>query len=139
MLINKVLGTVVAGVALAAVLPMGTAQAATCKGQSCTGQNPKTAGCGEDAKVIDRVRPGGGGPEVELRSSATCGAAWARIEKADPSWKFKIEYKGGKPQFANASYTFEAYTRMVWNSYSYRACVEMYDGQGGNYTCTKWH
>ncbi|MET8029152.1 DUF2690 domain-containing protein [Streptomyces avermitilis] len=117
-----------------------TAAASTaCKGSSCTGKNPQREGCGSGAKVIDRVSPAGGGPRVELRNSARCSAAWARIEKANDSWRFKIEIRGGRSYVANASPSYPAYTQMVGSSNAYRACVEQYDGRGGSWSCTGWH
>jgi hypothetical protein len=110
-----------------------------CKGSSCTGKSPQSEGCGSGAKVIDRVRPAGGGPEVQLRNSARCSAAWARIEKANSSWRFKIQIRGGASYTANASLSYAAYTQMVGSSNAYRACVEIYDGQGGSWSCTGWH
>ncbi|MGK5629331.1 DUF2690 domain-containing protein [Streptomyces sp. URMC 123] len=137
-MLKKVMGTAIAAVALTALLPVGTAQAATCKGASCTGQNPAAMGCGDDARVLDTVKPVGGGPEVQLRVSSKCSAAWARIGKT-AGWKFKIETKGGAPYFGYGNLNYEAYTLMVNNGQAYRACVEIYDGVGGKYTCTKWY
>ncbi|MFC0602554.1 DUF2690 domain-containing protein [Streptomyces palmae] len=110
-----------------------------CKGSACTGKNPKREGCGSGAKVIDRVQPAGGGPEVQLRNSSRCSAAWARIQKANSSWRFKIQIRRGASYTANASPSHEAYTQMVGSSNAYRACVEIYDGQGGSWSCTGWH
>ncbi|MER6101619.1 DUF2690 domain-containing protein [Streptomyces sp. NPDC001832] len=110
-----------------------------CKGSSCTGKNPQREGCGSGAKVIDRVSPAGGGPEVELRNSARCSAAWARIQKANSAWEFKIQIRGGASYTANASLSYAAYTQMVGSSNAYRACVEIYDGRGGSWSCTGWH
>ncbi|GAA4888370.1 DUF2690 domain-containing protein [Streptomyces coeruleoprunus] len=139
-MIKKVLGTTLAAFALAALLPAGAAQAATCKGSSCLGKNPQTAGCGADAVTLkgSAIRPAGGGPAAVIRNSSTCGAAWARIEKANSAWRFKIEIKGGKSYLANANPNHEAYTLMVPSSTAYRTCVEIYDGAGGSWSCTKW-
>ncbi|MFF9452537.1 DUF2690 domain-containing protein [Streptomyces flaveolus] len=139
-MLKKTLGIVTAAVALTALLPMGTAQAAGCKGSGCTGKNPQATGCGADARTLkgSRIPPAGGGPAVELRVSPSCSAAWARIEKANSNWRFKIETKKGPTYTEHASPNYPAYTTMVWNSYAYRACVEQYDGAGGSWTCTKW-
>ncbi|MGR4852024.1 DUF2690 domain-containing protein [Streptomyces sp. LARHCF252] len=88
-------------------------------------EEPPREGCGSGAKVIAKVSPAGGGPRVELRNSARCSAAWARIQKANESWRSKIEIRGGHSYPANASPSYEAYTQMVgratptapaWNS-----------------------
>ncbi|MEU0680284.1 DUF2690 domain-containing protein [Streptomyces albogriseolus] len=137
---KKTLGIVTAAVAMTALLPMGTAQAASCKGSGCTGRNPQTTGCGADAYTLkgSRVTPAGGGPAVELRVSPSCSAAWARIQKANSNWRFKLEIKNRSPYTEHASPNHQAHTAMVWNSHAYRACVEQYDGAGGSWTCTKW-
>ncbi|MFI2644797.1 DUF2690 domain-containing protein [Streptomyces sp. NPDC018610] len=110
-----------------------------CKSSACTGKNPQREGCGSGAQVIAKVSPAGGGPQVELRNSARCSAAWARIQKANSSWRFKIEIRKGHAYIANASPSYEAYTPMVGSSNAYRACVEQYDGRGGSWSCTGWH
>ncbi|MGW3498740.1 DUF2690 domain-containing protein [Streptomyces sp. NPDC001020] len=60
---------------------------------------------------LGRQRGAGGGPRVELRNSARCSTAWARIQKANDSWRFKIEIRGGHSYLANASLSYEAYTQ----------------------------
>lgn len=115
------------------------ATALACRGSSCTGKNPQAQGCSSGARVIGRVRPAGGGPQVELRNSTRCSAAWARIENANSNWRFKIQVRGGTSYVANASMSYAAYTRMVGSSSAYRACVEIYDGHGGSWSCTGWH
>ncbi|MFJ3298998.1 DUF2690 domain-containing protein [Streptomyces bacillaris] len=124
---------------LAPALPAAAAAPTSCRGSSCTGKNPQSEGCGSGARVIDRVQPAGGGPEVELRNSSRCSAAWARIQKANSNWRFKIEIRRGHSYTANASPSYAAYTRMVGSSNAYRACVEIYDGRGGSWSCTGWH
>lgn len=133
------------GAALASALLLTSTQPAAataptaCRGSSCTGKNPQSQGCGSGAKVIDRITPAGGGPEVELRNSTRCSAAWARIQKANSSWRFKLQIRGGATYTANASPSYAAYSQMVGSSNAYRACVEIYDGQGGSWSCTGWH
>ncbi|WP_184503201.1 DUF2690 domain-containing protein [Streptomyces botrytidirepellens] len=124
---------------LAPVLPAAAAAPTSCRASSCTGKNPRSEGCGPGASVIDRVRPAGGVPEVELRNSPRCSAAWARIQKANSNWRFKIEIRRGNSYTANASPSCPAYTLMVGSSNTYRACVEIYDGRGGSLSCTGWH
>lgn len=111
--------------------------AASCRGRSCTGKNPQTTGCEKDARTIDRVRPGGGGPRVELRYSPTCRAAWARIQKANPSWDFKIEGRGGPRHTGHASLRYRVYTKMIGKPKKFRACVAQYSSDA--WTCTRWH
>lgn len=124
---------------LAPALSAEAAAPAACKGSACTGKNPQQEGCGSGATVLKRITPAGGGPEVQLRTSTRCSASWARIQKANGNWRFKIEIRGGRSYVANASPSYEAYTQMVGSSNAYRACVEEYDGQGGSWTCTRWY
>ncbi|WP_406498602.1 YjfA family protein [Streptomyces sp. NBC_00846] len=113
--------------------------AAGCKGSSCTGKNPHSTKCDQGAKTLDRVKSAGGGPVVQLRVSSKCSAAWAYVPKGFDGFRFKLQVHKGVTYVESASFTRVMYTPMVWSSYRYRACVEHYDGVGGDWACTKWH
>ena len=81
---------------------------------------------------------GGSAVVTAVARGGRCSAAWARIQKANSNWRFKLEIKNRDPYTEHASPNHQAYTAMVWNSHAYRACVEQYDGAGGSWTCTKW-
>jgi hypothetical protein len=72
----------------AAMLGMATtsARAAGCYGADCTGYDPVAMGCSADATTVEEVDiqpgsslPGGESAVIQLRYSAKCGAAWARV------------------------------------------------------------
>ncbi|MFB6987051.1 DUF2690 domain-containing protein [Streptomyces sp. NPDC056304] len=111
--------------------------ASHCKGNACTGKNPQTQGCGADAHDVPKstVRAPGGGPSVRLRVSNRCSAAWARADKADHGWLFKIEIRQGKSYHGNPSPRAETYTAMVGTSHAYRACIQDVDKQ---WECSRW-
>lgn len=110
-----------------------------CKGSSCTGKNPHSTKCDQGAKTLDRVKSAGGGPEVQLRMSAKCSAAWAYVPKGFDGFRFRLQVNKGVTYVESASFNRVMYTPMVWSSYRYRACVEHFDGAGGDWACTKWH
>ncbi|MFI6762831.1 DUF2690 domain-containing protein [Micromonospora sp. NPDC050417] len=57
-----------------------SAQAATCWGDYCSGQDPQAAGCGTDAYTVASARiPGTFSSYVELRWSPSCKTNWARV------------------------------------------------------------
>ncbi|WP_327091269.1 YjfA family protein [Nonomuraea sp. NBC_01738] len=122
--------------------PGAQAAAPGCSGASCTGKNPKRMNCPAYSLRGGSVRPGGGGPHVELRVSSVCHAAWARFGgKANESWRFKLDFKqNGKflSYVTNASPYFAAYTQMVHNSLPYRACIEQDNGDRMVWACTDW-
>ncbi|MFB7864440.1 DUF2690 domain-containing protein [Streptomyces sp. NPDC056069] len=124
---------------LASALSAEAAVPSACKSNACTGKNPQREGCGPGAEVLDRIKPAGGGPEVQLRRSTRCSAAWAWIGKANSNWRFKIQIRGGDAYISNATLSRESYTQMVGSSNAYQACVEQYDGHGGEWSCTHWH
>ena len=69
-------------IGLASLLLLGAvtapaADAASCVHSSCTGKNPDTYGCGDDATTIATGIAGDGG-KVQLRHSSKCDAVWAR-------------------------------------------------------------
>lgn len=74
---NKVaaLVTVAAGMALGGLATAAPAQAATCSGDSCIAQYPRTTGCNEGANTVDSYTL----PHlaVTLRHSSDCGTFWA--------------------------------------------------------------
>ncbi|MFE2540970.1 DUF2690 domain-containing protein [Actinacidiphila glaucinigra] len=82
-------------------------------------EGPRAQECSSGAKVIDRITPAGGGPEVELRNSTRCSAAWARIQRANSSWRFRLQIRGGATYTANASPSYAAYTQMAGSSTAY--------------------
>jgi len=55
------------------------AQAATCYGDYCSGQDPEAAGCSADAYTVVSARIPGTYTYIELRWSPSCKTNWARV------------------------------------------------------------
>jgi hypothetical protein len=125
------------GVSLSLAAPAAAAST-RCKGSSCSNKDPQSMGCGKDARTIDKIKPGGGGPTVQLRRSSNCRAAWARLaSKAGNWWIFRLEVKNGPYYIAYGSPNLKAYTRMSGSTRLYRACIKQYASD--TWDCTRWH
>lgn len=156
MTVHKASVTLLVGAAFMVGLPFATASAAeatrtavnaaasasqasaavNCRDKSCSNKNPHATKCDRDARTLDKVTPGGGGPRIELRYSKKCKAAWARMEKA-AGWPFRLEIRHGPFHNAHGSPNYRAYTKMTGVSETYRACVKQYSSD--SWTCTGWH
>ncbi|MFJ4838464.1 XRE family transcriptional regulator [Streptomyces sp. NPDC088746] len=102
-----------------------------CGGADCTGQDPEAMGCGgRFASTVARQTVGGG--LVEVRHSATCGAAWARITQASPGDTVKIT-AGPAEQDGTVDADAEAYTPMVAvkTASDAKACATLASGTTG--------
>lgn len=110
--------------------------AASCRGYACDGKNPHTIGCDQGARNLGDPIRGGGGPAVQLRTSARCSAAWVIIGKGDHGWRGWIQIRGGVLYDVNANTSRPAYSLMVGTSHAYRACKQ--DSDGGP-ICGGWH
>ncbi|MFB7587897.1 DUF2690 domain-containing protein [Streptomyces sp. NPDC056169] len=72
-----------------ASLPAGV----KCAGAGCTGRDPEAMGCGGPlAATVARTRVGA--VRIEVRHSATCAAAWARITGAEPGDAVTVKVAG---------------------------------------------
>jgi hypothetical protein len=136
----RLMAVLAVGTLFLVIVPPTAAQAAGCWENACTGRNPSTMGCGNDAWTTTSVTPVGGGPAVELRHSAVCNAVWAR---SDPYWSFSVQganAKGGPPVL---SYTNGggSYTLMIGFNYWVRACIKPagYSNDQSSWTCTGWY
>ncbi|MFJ6569703.1 DUF2690 domain-containing protein [Streptomyces sp. NPDC091292] len=65
-----------------------SASAAECWRATCTGKDPYTMGCDDDAEVLDQVNSGND-IEVKLVWSPYCQAAWAKVT-IDPGYAEKV-------------------------------------------------
>lgn len=63
----------------------GTAQAASCFGDYCSGQDPAATGCAADAETI-AVEEDVVGARLDMRWSRTCKTAWARWQQYPRGW-----------------------------------------------------
>ncbi|MEU8954046.1 DUF2690 domain-containing protein [Streptomyces sp. NPDC048518] len=106
-----------------------------CEGAECAGKDPEKMGCGGDlAKTASRATVGKA--VIEVRYSAACGAAWARITQAAVGDKVTITGSGsgaGAKQDGTVNADFDAYTPMVAASSGgvAKACAVLGSGQSG--------
>ncbi|MCX5392692.1 XRE family transcriptional regulator [Streptomyces sp. NBC_00094] len=102
-----------------------------CTGPGCTGRDPEAMGCGGPlATTVARTRVGAA--LVEVRHSATCAAAWARITGAVPGDAVDVEVAGAtRSATVSAGADTDAYTPMlaVTSGADARACATLADGR----------
>ncbi|MCS0637080.1 YjfA family protein [Streptomyces sp. LP05-1] len=91
----------------AASLPPGV----RCSGAGCTGKDPEAMGCGGAHATTVAARAVGAGA-VEIRYSKVCGAAWARLTRADAGDRVTLTVNGTTRE-GEAAGTSDAYTPMV--------------------------
>ncbi|MFF3840337.1 DUF2690 domain-containing protein [Streptomyces sp. NPDC001930] len=109
-----------------------------CAGSECTGQDPEAMGCGGPlATTVARAVVGAA--QVEVRYSATCGAAWARLTGGAPRDTVTIRAGDAERRATVAAGTdtvakeTDAYTPMVAvaSATAARACGQLADGSEG--------
>ncbi|MGW3056407.1 DUF2690 domain-containing protein [Streptomyces goshikiensis] len=111
---------------LAAARPTPTA---TCDGNACASLEPATTACAEDAIT---TRTGHDyGVRVELRYSALCHAAWAKMSGTAAGDRVMVTPNQGNAQEYRQQYGHDAHTRMVpaLTPGDARACA-IVDGRG---------
>ncbi|MFG1656943.1 DUF2690 domain-containing protein [Micromonospora chersina] len=96
------------------------AQAATCWGDWCSGQDPQAAGCSADAYTTASARIPGTYAYVELRWSPSCKTNWARVPAAwgtSYPWQLRAyQCKTGYNQSGVvASSADYSWTRMIYS------------------------
>jgi uncharacterized membrane protein len=75
--VAAMIAAIVVGAGLSTVVFIAPAQAVSCYGDYCSGQDPMQTGCGNDATTVawkDLT-----GERLELRWSPTCKTNWARL------------------------------------------------------------
>ncbi|MFE5713506.1 DUF2690 domain-containing protein [Streptomyces sp. NPDC056501] len=102
-----------------------------CAGSGCTGRDPEAMGCGGPlATTVARTRVGA--VQVEVRHSATCAAAWARISGAAPGDTVTVSAGGAtrRAEVVSAGADTDAYTPMlaVTAGTDATACATLADG-----------
>ncbi|MFC9706233.1 DUF2690 domain-containing protein [Streptomyces sp. NPDC056943] len=102
-----------------------------CAGSGCTGRDPEAMGCGGPlATTVARARVGA--VQVEVRHSATCAAAWARISGAAPGDTVTVSAGGAtrRAEVVSAGADTDAYTPMlaVTAGTDATACATLADG-----------
>ncbi|MFI1801933.1 DUF2690 domain-containing protein [Streptomyces sp. NPDC020379] len=87
------IGAILALAIPGAVVAASPASAATsCYGSSCTGLDPSSTTCADDARTVE---VGGGTGEIQLRYSPSCRAAWARLQWSRGSGYIKVDNDNG--------------------------------------------
>nr|WSX47783.1 DUF2690 domain-containing protein [Streptomyces sp. NBC_00974] len=112
---------------LAATRP--PASTATCDGDSCASLEPATTTCAKDAATTHTGYDYG--VRVELRYSAPCHAAWAKMSGTAAGDRVMVTPKQGDAQEYRQQYGHDAHTRMVpaLSPDDARACA-IVDGRG---------
>ncbi|MFH8837213.1 DUF2690 domain-containing protein [Streptomyces sp. NPDC017868] len=129
----------VAVLSLAGSVPASSAAApaAGCRGSACDGKNPHTTRCDQGASDLRPAIRGEGGPDLRLRVSSRCSAAWVLFNKGDDAWEGWIQISGGGSYPVHASPSRPAYSLMVGTSHRYRACKKNVTDNG--HVCGAWH
>ncbi|MFH8614260.1 DUF2690 domain-containing protein [Streptomyces sp. NPDC017979] len=83
-----------------------------CAGDDCTGRNPEAMGCGgRFARTVSQATVGEA--SIEVRYSAVCRAAWARIADATSGDSVRISVDGQGAQKGTVTSGTDAYTPMT--------------------------
>ncbi|MFI1657650.1 DUF2690 domain-containing protein [Streptomyces sp. NPDC020472] len=133
--LTRKLATVGSALGLAAsglLLASAPASAATsCYGPSCTGLDPSTSVCQNDARTVATSSIG-----TELRYSPTCRSAWAR-QSSNTSMTVWVESNTGLGQSAYYTGSGTVWTSMIDDKGIVdRACGYI---MGFGATCTSWY
>lgn len=137
---HRVVSTAAAAVLSLAglVLAAPSAHAASCYAGSCYLKNPNSTGCNSDA-VTARSKTASDGTVVELRYSATCRAAWARIRNSHVGAEAFVENTQNQYDSEFVSTGSDVYTLMVNDKdIQARACYAKNGGSDFS-ACTGWY
>lgn len=134
--LTRKLATAGSALALAAsglLLTSSLASAATsCNGPDCTGKDPSTSICQNDARTVARSSLG-----TELRYSPTCRAAWAR-QSGGTSMTVWVESNTGLEQAVHYSGSGTVWTAMIDDrGIIARACGHVMGFEPSS--CTTWY
>ncbi|MFI2608240.1 DUF2690 domain-containing protein [Kitasatospora sp. NPDC018619] len=111
---------------------------ASCYGSSCYHKDPSSTGCGNDAITAKSARAADGAL-VELRYSATCRAAWARISNAPVGAEAYVSNTAGQSDSVNVAYGSDVHTSMV-NDVNIQSHACYAKNSGSNFSaCTGWY
>ncbi|MCF3964259.1 DUF2690 domain-containing protein, partial [Streptomyces fuscigenes] len=102
-----------------------------CAPGACAGRDPEDMGCAS-GRATTLATGAVGGAFVEVRYSAACDAAWARVTGSAPGGTLVIT-PGGSPVAADTGPRTGAYTPMVAapDPHGLRACLVLTDGEEG--------
>lgn len=117
----KKAATVAALMFSAALVNVPSASAATCYGDYCSGVDPLSSGCANDAYTVATgyVYGSGGSAWVEIRWSPTCQTNWARANGVTSN--VRADQAGGYSQGYSTNNGAHSWSRMI---YSPAKCVK---------------
>ncbi|MDT3397142.1 DUF2690 domain-containing protein [Streptomyces sp. B1866] len=100
-----------------------------CRGASCEGKSPEGYGCGGDGKVIrEKAEP----VRLQIKYSAACKAAWAKITEADVGDMVTVSRGAGKTRRGVIHNDHDQFTPMVAaeGEFALKACAQANDAKG---------
>ncbi|MFG3049479.1 DUF2690 domain-containing protein [Kitasatospora sp. NPDC048239] len=116
----------------------GPAQAVpACQGLGCSHKDPKTTGCGADARTLQTSNVGK--VVVYLRYSQKCQAAWAAITEGAPGDASTITSASGELETALIHWGYDNYSAMVNAAdpaTTFQVCGQRAEANGGGGACT---
>ncbi|MFI9326014.1 DUF2690 domain-containing protein [Kitasatospora sp. NPDC052868] len=116
----------------------GPAQAVpACQGLGCSHKDPKTTGCGADARTLQTSNVGK--VVVYLRYSQKCQAAWAAITEGAPGDASTITSSSGELETALIHWGYDNYSAMVNAAdpaTTFQVCGQRAEANGGGGACT---
>ncbi|WP_171990808.1 DUF2690 domain-containing protein [Streptomyces sp. JHA26] len=136
----------------------GPASADSCKGSACTGRNPATMGCDDDARLLEEITETG--LSLRFYYSPQCVASWAYLTLSpnESLWPqtlniFYLPQLGGSEQWYSTGYVdpddVAEPTPMVGGNLLAKGCTtELEEGfdpspeswqDGSTGVCTEWH
>ncbi|WP_406198334.1 DUF2690 domain-containing protein [Kitasatospora sp. NBC_01560] len=91
--------------------PASPAPPGTCQAMGCSHKDPKTTGCGADARTLQTGNIGK--VVIYLRYSQKCQAAWAAITEGEPDDFATITSSTGETEMALIHWGYDNYSAMV--------------------------
>ncbi|MGW7254461.1 helix-turn-helix domain-containing protein [Streptomyces sp. NPDC054834] len=81
-----------------------------CRAQTCTGKSPELMGCGMPGRVrtLGPQRSTSTGARFEIRYSADCSAAWARMWRSHAGDALEVSVRSSSPQRAEVADKYDA-------------------------------
>ena len=113
----QVASALVLGSAASLMIAASPASAAGCYGDYCSGTDPQSTGCANDAYAV--ASSTNAGVTVQLEWSPSCKTNWARVNTSSPA-SIKAVQSGGYTQYGTISGGGYAWSRQI---YSPTLCV----------------
>ncbi len=123
------------------VIANAPAHAAGCYGVGCNGDDPVALGCSADAITVEEVVLssgewiGGATADIQLRYSASCGAAWTRVTASDSTPIVVFNNKGDYSEYTAVA-NVTSWTNMIDDAASTVHAQACLGTHSNNYHCT---